>query len=167
MGEFFRGWKRKLGVTTLMMALALMVGWSRSLNFYNKIRLPVGTHAEVFVVSTNHFVGVGFEFAEGSPPSLDFYECKVEDTLPLNSKDEDEVCNPLSYARNLEWISQWHGFGMGGNFDELQSYWLMEWVITYWSITVPLTFISCWLLLSKPRKLTQMKIIEHIPTEGA
>ena len=40
-------------------------------------------------------------------------------------------------------------------------------VVPYWSIVVPLTFLSAFLLLTKPRKSSPMKITEPIPAEGA
>ena len=38
--------------------------------------------------------------------------------------------------------------------------------IPYWSIVLPLTLISVFLLLSKPRKSNQMKIADPVPSEG-
>ena len=35
-------------------------------------------------------------------------------------------------------------------------------VVPYWMAVIPLTLLSAWLLLSKPNKSTQMKIIEPI-----
>jgi hypothetical protein len=66
--------------------------------------------------------------------------------LPLDLTVEDEHRNPMIYARNLAWLSDWHGFSMGGNFDEVPSYWLMEWMIPYWSMALPLTLLSAYLL---------------------
>ena len=40
------------------------------------------------------------------------------------------------------------------------------WQIPYWSIVLPLTLISLWLLLSKPRSSTPMKITAPISIEG-
>ena len=39
--------------------------------------------------------------------------------------------------------------------------------IPHWSITIPLTLISLWLLLSKPRKLIQNKTSEPIAKNAA
>jgi hypothetical protein len=51
----------------------------------------------------------------------------------------------------------WHGpgFGVGEPTSQLQSDWGFRcryWIIPYWSIVIPLTLLSAWLLLSKPRK---------------
>ena len=40
-------------------------------------------------------------------------------------------------------------------------------VVPYWSLTIPLTFISLWLLLSKPRRSTPKKLDEPVPEKVA
>ena len=40
-------------------------------------------------------------------------------------------------------------------------------VVPYWSIIIPLTALSAFLLLTKPRKSTPKKITEPNPAEGA
>ncbi len=157
--EYFKPLRRKIGCVTLVIACVVMGGWCRSLHFYNKLVFPVGAHAELLVVSTNQFVGVGFEFYEGRPSEWDFYEYKVEDTLPLNCTDEEKACNPLSYARRIEWTSHLNAFWIGGNSSELPSYWLLEWSVPYWSIVFPLTVLSAYLLLSKPENRPLRKLL--------
>lgn len=39
--------------------------------------------------------------------------------------------------------------------------------LPYWSITIPMTLISVFLLITKPRKSTPKKTDEPIPNEGA
>jgi len=51
MREFFRGWKRKLGVLTLLMALVAMAGWVRSLNIGDQFRIPSDNATHRFIVS--------------------------------------------------------------------------------------------------------------------
>ena len=165
--EYFKPWRRKIGCVTLVIACVVMGGWCRSMHFYNKLIFPVGAHAELLVVSTNQFVVLGFEFDEGRSSSWDLYEYKVEDTLPLNSTAEEKACNPLSYVRNFEWTSHWNAFWIGGNFDELPSYWLLEWSVPYWSATIPFTVISLWLFLVKPRKSNHYQTPEPTTIEGA
>lgn len=146
MRAFFRGWRRKLGMVLLGMAC----GWSRSLRYYNTIEFPVDPHTTAFVVSTRQFVGVRFEFTQDLPSRWAFYECKADDTLPLDWSDEDKGKNPLHYSRKLEWLSEWNEFGIGGNSEELPSYWLLEFMVPYWSIAIPLTLLSAVVLLWKP-----------------
>jgi hypothetical protein len=44
MREFFYGWRRKAGVVTLVMSLALMAGWIRSTVAYDEFRVTIGTY---------------------------------------------------------------------------------------------------------------------------
>jgi len=49
MKEFFQGWRRKIGVVTLVMALVFMAGWVRSLvvedelDFHDFVDMPYGS----------------------------------------------------------------------------------------------------------------------------
>ena len=40
MGEFFQGWRRKIGCVTLVMAFVLVLGWIRSFYVEDFIDLP-------------------------------------------------------------------------------------------------------------------------------
>ena len=42
MREFFRGWKRKIGIVTLLMACASSVGWIRSVSRFDCVTVSVG-----------------------------------------------------------------------------------------------------------------------------
>jgi len=48
MREFFRGWRRKAGVVTLLMALAMMASWWRSYRLYEEIGYDVDGTAMVW-----------------------------------------------------------------------------------------------------------------------
>ena len=43
---------------------------------------------------------------------------------------------------------------------------LVNWTADYWSVVIPLTLSSLWLLLFKPRKANQKKTEEPIADEG-
>ena len=64
---------------------------------------------------------------------------------------------------DILWTFEWCGFGCGeSHLNHLQI-----WTIPYWSITIPLTALSAFLLLSKPRQSTQKKTLEPISVGGA
>jgi hypothetical protein len=73
----------------------------------------------------------------------------IEEPHPLNGDEAD-------------WNWRFIGFGSGtdkvaaGNSSHAHFFW----TIRYWSIVIPLTIISLWLLLSQPRSSNQMKISE-------
>ena len=48
LGNFFHGWRRKLGVVTLVLACVFMGGWMRSQFQFDDLELPAGTAAYGF-----------------------------------------------------------------------------------------------------------------------
>ena len=64
------------------------------------------------------------------------------------------------------WFFRFGVLRIGAEDNHLGSY-IRIIMIQYGSITVPLTLISLWLLLSKPRKSTPKKITEPIPEKVA
>ena len=115
MGDFFRGWRRKIGCVTLMMALVGMAGWVRSHTIEDSFPL----------------IGSEIRSREG------FVEQTV--TLFKRQPNSSSAVFHQSILRRLP----------------------------YWSITIPLTLISFWFLLSKHGKSTQLKISEPVANEGA
>ncbi len=74
--------------------------------------------------------------------------------------------NPWKY-QNVEWRTDWIGFHFGAANATAGSIRRVEfWIVPYWSIVIPLTLLSAYLLLSKPHKSTPKKITEPIANEG-
>lgn len=73
---------------------------------------------------------------------------------------------------NTTWEWRWNccGFDFGRASDPsnrtLGGVQVSLWVIPYWSIVIPLTLFSVYLLLSKPRQSTPKKLIEPVTNEG-
>jgi hypothetical protein len=71
------------------------------------------------------------------------------------------VANSCGYRNfRAKWISPAGWKGPPFDYD------IHYCAIPYWSITVPLTFISLWLLLTNPRKSPPKKMTGPVPTEG-
>lgn len=128
MQKFFRGWKRKLGVVTLILACVFAAGWVRSL----------------IVIDEMSFYIAGRDHGFGSALGL----------IAWRSID-NHAQNP-----SIRWITETIK-GSGHTAESLvtqfeSSFYLQkslhptQFIATYWSIVVPLTFLSAWLLLSKP-----------------
>ena len=144
MGEFFRGWRRKIGVMTLLMACVFAAGWVRS-----------------------GFCGDGFDYRTALRVlSLDcmvlISVSRVEQfywtwpdywSLPFSQFDLDNTDLKLNLAGIL--------FGVTGD----SSHDIVA--IPYHWIVIPLTLLSAWLLLSKPRKPNQTKPTESFPERAA
>jgi hypothetical protein len=53
MREFFRGWRRKVGCVTLVMACVFAVAWVRSFFIWDVLTFPVGRDASFEVLSSS------------------------------------------------------------------------------------------------------------------
>jgi hypothetical protein len=51
MHTFFHGWRRKAGVATLLLALALIGGWIRSFQIFDEINCPLGYKWAIAIAS--------------------------------------------------------------------------------------------------------------------
>ena len=174
MGEFFKGWKRRSGLLTLVMALVLLGGWVRSLSIYDIITFPARKHTNNLTVSfTSEFFG---SVKNSVYWGRSHYECD-EETAELLAKD-DLYGFGASYPRwrtysvpdiQMKWRWRWCGFGICEEPEERKEGdgWANAVLIPYWAIVLPLTLLSAFLLLSKPRKSTQKKLKEPVPEKLA
>ena len=172
MGEFFRGWRRKIGVVTLMMALVLMGGWVRSMSVEDVLKFP---SAEGFCFCT--FEHERISWGELTGPDSEITAKRLTQWKWLSGRiDLHSGIGPTNtsdhkfYYYEHDWKWDLCGFyfaeGHGKLTGPCPSTRLRLYVIPYWSIVIPLTLISLWLLLSKSRTSTQKKIAEPVPVEG-
>ena len=160
MREFFRGWRRKFGVVTLVMACVLTAGWLRSGENFDFVSIPFidGSYG---IMSADHRVKM----------------TRSESTFDASWTSGD--LSQLGMVYNMEGIrSRWNPF------RDAYVHQRWDWgevslatsqlkippntnfqccVIPYWPITVGLTLISAYLLISKQHKTTPKKISEPIP----
>jgi hypothetical protein len=50
----------------------------------------------------------------------------------------------------IKWRFRWFGFG-NGSMDDFSIGDVRLWTIPYWSLVIPLTILSAWMILSKPK----------------
>ena len=165
MAEFFRGWKRKVGMLTLLLACVFMAGWLRSPIVSDVLNIPTGKHS---------FIGLA-----SSGGSLGWARCHFRNPAKSNMSahpfwEKDKYTHSLINLTlfdidGLKW--RWRCFGFGfyeGSIDDGDNgYWMNCLQIPYWSIVVSLTLLSSHLLLSKPRKSTQKKSTDPTANVGA
>ena len=165
MGEFFHGWKRKFGVATLVLACVFAAGWMRSLTVQDQF---FGQHHQSVHILISMDGAVSW--MRCSPVFL-----KVPIRWQWISQDstdrravQDTWTNQL--VENVDWKWGLCGFVFGcasmGRSDLQFGTWTQRdevWQAPYWSIVIPLIIISAYLLLSKPRPSTSMKINKHVP----
>ena len=165
MGEFFRGWKRKVGVLTLVMACLLMGSWMRSRIGWDALEFFRGSFA---IQSDNGHLLLARIVINPSGRELKWSSMPGHYWM---GPTPNNPWQPIPFAQNkIDWSFRWNGFESG---DVLTTpvtgpsqTWMQFWQVPYWSIVLPLTLISAFLLLSKPRKSIQTKTAQPVANEG-
>jgi hypothetical protein len=127
MHTFFHGWRRTAGCVALVVACALMALWMRSLCFCSSLTMPVASNsAETWVSIDGRLVWCAE--SEYEPP-YQWHDGPPQTLANMNV--------------TLDWT--YFGFARGSwNGDPFIS-------LSYWSIVLPLTLLSAYLLLWKPK----------------
>jgi hypothetical protein len=168
MREFFRGWRRKAGCTTLVVALVFMAIWIRSRHITDTLTLR-SEESRTWHSLTLSQQGLKWARSIGSGQHGDPEFMNISWT----SDDSEYAADyrPLDQGWDIDWNWQCCGFQFGeyyfGSLLEFEPPEVMTqritlvtsslalWTVPYWSIVLPLTALSAWLLLSKPRKATR------------
>jgi hypothetical protein len=140
MREFFRGWKRKVGVVMLLFACVLMMGWVRSKFRMYEASMPIGRHVLAEIISEREYLFVGIERDDTCENGWNEFRLGSEPTRRFPQKQIAWLwCFGIGWGRDYETVGRWI------DRDAIL------FICPYWSIVIPLTAISAWLLLSKPR----------------
>ena len=151
MGEFFKGWRRKAGLVTLAMALVLMVAWMRSAIICDELMIPYRGSLH-FIDSRNgrlewtRLIPSPVRWGEYDPYKYPIAWISFPVPGELDIEDLWAGCD-------VEWKWELGGFefvleaiGESGDRNKRES-----WAIPYWSLVLPLTLLSAWLILVKAR----------------
>ena len=148
MGEYFKPLRRKIGVVTLVIVCMFVGGWVRSLSIQDGAKFHATRHQEYSLISLRsgiHCLSVRRERDyNGQPllftPSINWHSNK----LPNNKLILD--------MPDFVWSWRFLDFGVREcsppSFGSVR---FKDWTAPYWSIVIPLTLLSAWLLLSMPR----------------
>ena len=150
MGEFFKGWRRKAGLVTLAMACALMVGWVRSSVVCDQLFIPLRASG-LWTASVKGQLGC-VRHTDWHEP-IEWYSADTSVFPDITIFDEIHHLDSAT--------SQWSHFGFrfgagriptptGGAIQQWDSFQFCY--IPYWSLVLPLTLLSAWLILGKRRK---------------
>jgi hypothetical protein len=153
MHTFFHGWRRKVGVATLVMACLMMGLWMRSRFILDTVRYcPDGRYHYSITLAPSAIRWVRLQ-GSGSFLSPRFFDFDW-DSKEYSKGDDDPILDP-----RVGWQSKWNwqacGFQFGSFQDSSQSIVNGEveiGFIPYWSLVLPLTALSAYLILWKPRK---------------
>ena len=157
MGEFFKPWRRKIGVVLLLISCAAMTGWVRNYFIRDSFNLPTGDSSSLQFISGYqclNLVAMWSSIPDKEMASFRIYRHKVTEGVGIHAGEYMLAGSPSPFR------PKWPRFG-DGNRNTI----LMIFSLPYWSITIPLTLLSAFVLLSKPRKSNQMKT-EALTTVG-
>ena len=173
MNAYFKPLRRKLGVITLALACVFAAGWFRSHVVADRIAFNFLNRWHDRFVS---FRGnVDWEFVEihyeKRPATMYFGLFDAIGVSFFNSKQDYSPSASDDEQHQIKWHWRWCGIGRGEfgrgtsevfceEFNRtsnprteipLDSFKLIVWRFSYWYVISPLTLLSAWLLLSKPR----------------
>ncbi len=156
MGDFFHGWRRKIGVVMLVLALSFMVGMVRTAKFDDRMQTQIGD-TNYCLLSSDGLVRFTRYTAKDAPPLV------MWESRSSNSGTLHDVVGGAPIA--WKWHVTWFGFEAGfGNFR-----WgtvpIAAFSLPYW-IAIPLTLLTAWLLLSKPRSRHPINVVETVTAAG-
>ena len=161
MREFFRGWRRKAGLAALAMALLLTTGWMRSYVVQDVVLLQRMPTHHVLQSSRGRILwwGVSYslflsdkELEESSQEGTSFEWISL-DTSEMRVWTSDEI----DTEDGSGWLFGGGGFLIGADSDDLNGPMTRRWLCSYSLIVLPLTLLSAWLLLIKPRPAKSAK----------
>ena len=144
MREFFRGWRRKIGLLTLVMACVVMVEWIRSMTNSTQFSIRTEKHACVGIKSANQVFSL-------------FYWRFNDLSMKWDAQEDIEfVVYPFAEQPGMKnWpdgIFRWRIGDFGWQASSIgPNHRMVQFIAPNWSIVIPLTLISALLLLSKPR----------------
>jgi hypothetical protein len=156
MRAVFRGWRRKSGVLTLLMACAFTGLWARSDETSDVFGFPIINGMQHSIESTCE----GIRSIRSTPlPRTSSIGWVLKKIADRDRNPRRESVNDFWEYFDVDWRWDWAGFHFGGGklkpfflaFAKLDSGKAECSQIPYWSIVTPLTLLSAWLLLSKPR----------------
>jgi len=170
MGEFFKAWRRKIGLLTLVVACVFTAGWVRSYVILYTFEI-VARKTKYSGSSMKGRIALYHDHADQARVIQTAVRRNSAVIATTTISEFEFTGNQLDIVVGEFYFKS--GTDITGYYSDLlqtpgppiPSY-LIAAQAPYWSITIPLTLISLWLLLSKARRTNQKKITEPIKAEG-
>ena len=156
MRELFRGWRRKFGVLTLVVALLFTLGWVRSTTIMDNIEIHIGD-STIFVQSMDQSICwlTGFKDTQLTNRT------RFPRWGTHKWRSVYDAFHPTSPPHpDFEWGGC--GFYVFRATNHLNQR-ITARVVPYWFLVLPLTALSTWLLLKRSHQSNQKKITGPIP----
>ena len=155
MVDFFKPWRRKLGVVVLLMACVLMAGWVRSWRVDNVLMLPAEDDNGICILINSYEGLLSIQIESIAPRRIKW---GVPRWLIIKLHRIAPVDDPMI------WKFRFCGFAAGYELCAANAQYerVDLWIAPYWSVVLPLAILSAWLLLSKPQKLPTVSSKENV-----
>lgn len=163
MSIYFHGWRRKMAVVTLAMAVALMVMWIRSATYADFFVPFLDDRRVVFVGSFKD--RIKWVCSSNTPNTRQTPSSRFRHSVIHDEKYPDVDLMPIYGGSPIEWRWKryWGGFLLGDcttfGFD------IFTVQVPYWSLTTSLTLLSAVLLLGKSNR-TKQQTSREVSTES-
>lgn len=148
---FFHGWRRKMAAATLLLACVCFGSWMRSYVKYDVVVLPIGK-GEFWLESMWGQLDFGRVTAHRGKRLVASWastDVSRSNWGYLDKNGNPEAIDFVSEVDVVEWRWAWGGFRFGaGNSPDYRT---EDYQFPYWSLEIPLTLLSAYLLLSQPR----------------
>ena len=166
MGDCFQGWRRKMGVVTLVLACSLMGGWlatSRSPNSFflvwrtsDTTALRFGTRNSQFVVNSID-ASLSLSLHSGINQAIAVWKDPASQTLNYPPQSDTEI----------PWTYRFGGFDFGKYVqDEPFQFRLRIWRFPYWAVVIPLTLLSAGLLIRRSSSIETENQVDEVVANG-
>lgn len=130
MGEFFRGWRRKMGVVTLVMTVALTGLWVRCETIHDGISFPIFDRQHAIYAVDGQIVWMEMPQSGG---------------IWLLASEDSAIMTEIIMDIEKKWDAIIE-------ISDYQKYRFRRLAVPAWSIVTPLTLLSAYLLLIPSRK---------------
>ncbi len=148
MGDFLHGWRRKLGIVTLLLAFVFLSGWIRSRSHCDHVTIRSGQQTVHWLISGYHWLG------------WVMYR-EPENTFPPTVKTQWKVwqaCETPFSAVHTRWNARFSYF-----YESTSAAANPHLIVPYAVIVLPLTFLAAYLLLTKSPKSNQKNNVKPNP----
>lgn len=146
---FFHGWRRKMGAATLAMACLFAAGWIRSQFVWDSfVCLPASGKTLIEAESIDGRVSLLINAADRPSRSKSYYEWKKNSPTTAAAPEDGFKCTrrfPRLQFAGCGYYLLDSGSGVSAGWQSMVEIELM-------SLMIPLTLLSAWLLLSKPKR---------------
>ena len=163
MREFFKGWRRKVGCVTLAIASFVTTLWVRGLSRSDDAFIPFGDQTTFQVISQKSSLTVRkfvsrfrAATAKAGPDRILLLE-----VFPPTKRSPGHVAFSADEMTRKQlgtpyvWTFKMGGMGLATFQDNELQLRVAIFTIPYWTMALPLTLLSAYLILSTPRKRTE------------